>query len=195
MVRKKGKVIRKISITYVCSWVTGALSCWLGESCVRFLSSFTKSRAIMNRKGANVSPCKTPASILKKLVLPSCVITWASVSRYMIHIAFTIFAGIPYPFNISISFPLCIESKALLKSTKVSTAGNCFAFIPSTSLLRVRIWDKVDLPARKPFWLSLSIGSMCGGILSSNILLKIFAAITVQGRKIFKGGNYLRKLR
>ena len=45
-----------------------------------------------------------------------------------------------------------MESSALLKSTKVSTAGSCFALIPSINLLRVRIWDRVDLPERKPFW-------------------------------------------
>ena len=44
-------------------------------------------------------------------------------------------------FIISVSFPQWIESKALLKSTMVRTAGKFFDLMPSTSHLQVDLFD------------------------------------------------------
>ena len=71
--------------------------------------------------------------------------------------ALTIFAG--NAFKISISFPWCIESNGLLKSTNVSIAGSCLSLIPSMSLRSDKICENVDLPARNPYWFTLSRGS------------------------------------
>ena len=94
---------------------------------------------MINRKGASVPPCRTPARISKNSVLPPGVITWASV---LVEYA----DGIHYLFWNSI----CLQSKALLKSTKVNIAGSCFPFIPCMSLRRVKICGSVDLPVRNP---------------------------------------------
>ena len=47
------------------------------------------------RYGANVSPCKSPAKMLKVTVSPSGVMTLAVVSSYIMLIAVTNSSGIP----------------------------------------------------------------------------------------------------
>ena len=84
---------------------------------------------MINRKDASVSACRTPGRISP----------WASV---LVEYA----DGIHYLCWNSI----CLQSKALLKSTKVNIAGSCFSFIPSMSLRRVKICGSVDLSVRNP---------------------------------------------
>ena len=76
---------------------------------------------------------------------------YAVVLVYIVLTASMISTGSRQAFNISISFPLWIESNALWKSTKVIIAGRFFDLIPSTSLCEVSICATVDLPFLKPF--------------------------------------------
>ena len=68
--------------------------------------------------------------------------------------------GTPYAFKILIILPRWIQSKAFLKSMKVSTTDRLFFLTSSMILRRARICANVDLFSLKPFWLNLSLGSM-----------------------------------
>jgi hypothetical protein len=98
----------------------------------------------------------TPAVMSNCFVPPSGVMTLVIMFVYMRSIAWRRFGRMPYAFRILIIFGLCIESKAFLKSMKVTIAGKWFAFTPSLILLTARIWATVVLFGRKPFWLYLS---------------------------------------
>ena len=63
------------------------------------------------RYGTSVSPCKTPARILKVSVPLSDVMTFADVYSYIILIAVTNYSGIPYTFSISSIFLYTLYQK------------------------------------------------------------------------------------
>ena len=81
----------------------------------------------MNKNGASVSRCITPA------VMSNCSVSPSGVST-IVSMACTSLSGIPYTCNIFIVLPLCIESKVFLKSIKVITAGLLLFFTPSIIL-------------------------------------------------------------
>ena len=66
-------------------------------------------------------------------------------------------SGMPKAFHI-LSFPRLIESNALRKPTNAVTTGRFWFLTPSNTFLRARIFDKVALSGRKPFWFFLRIG-------------------------------------
>ena len=66
---------------------------------------------IVKMKGASVSPCKTPANILKNSVSPSGDRTLAFVPVYNIPIAETNCSAKPYALKIFNFLPLCMLSK------------------------------------------------------------------------------------
>ena len=78
---------------------------------------------MINSYGANVSTCNTPARILKVSVSPSGVMTVTVVSSYIMLIAVTNSSCIPKAFSIVRIVPLCIVSKAFLKSMNISIAS------------------------------------------------------------------------
>ena len=74
----------------------------------------------------------------------------------------------PYASRICSIFPLWMESKALVKSTKINVACRFFARTPSRILRMVNICEVVDLFLRKPFWFFLSMVSiwvLCGFVV------------------------------
>ena len=71
----------------------------------------------MNRYGANVSPCRTPATMSKKAVSPSGEWTFTIVFLLSIIMAVIVYLGRPYASCICFIFPLCMESSAFEKST------------------------------------------------------------------------------
>ena len=73
----------------------------------------TESRQIMKRKGASVSPCKTPPDMFRNSVSPSSDLTIDLECVYAIMIALIISSGIPYELSISAIFLRCMESKVL----------------------------------------------------------------------------------
>ena len=93
----------------------------------------------MNKYGASVSPCNTPASMENNSVLPSSVITRAVVLVYAAHIALIIACGTPYAASMSNSLALLTESNALRKSTKSKTAGMWLNWASSMIRLRAKI--------------------------------------------------------
>ena len=78
--------------------------------------------------------------------------------------AATVSLGRPQASSICSIFPLCMESKALEKSTNNIVASSFFACIPSRIQRIVKICDVVDRFLRKPFWFFLSIFSILGSM-------------------------------
>ena len=64
---------------------------------------------------------------------------------------------------------LLMESKAFLKSTKVTVSGSWYSWKPSIILLSIWICCAQLRPGLKPAWFFLRIGSTCGRILSDRI--------------------------
>ena len=82
------------------------------------------------------------------------------------------FFGRPYARRICSIFPLCMESKAILKSTNNIVGCRIFARTPSRILRIVNICEVVDLFLRKPFWFflrMLSILGLCGYVVGHGI--------------------------
>ena len=114
--------------------------------------------------GASVSPCSTPATMSKYSVSPSGERTFTLVFLKRIVIAVTVSFGRPYASRICSIFPLCMESKALVKSTNSNVACRFFARTPSRILRMVNICEVVDLFLRKPFWFFLRMLSILGSM-------------------------------
>ena len=76
---------------------------------------------MINRDGANVSPCKTPAA--KK---PNVALCEQTIALLSIIIVVTVSFRRPYAGSICSIFPLCIKSNALEKSTNKSVALRFF---------------------------------------------------------------------
>ena len=72
--------------------------------------------------------------------------------------------GRPYASRICSIFPLCMESKALVKSTNSNVARRFFARTPSRILRMVNICEVVDLFLRKPFWFFLRMLPILGSM-------------------------------
>ena len=70
----------------------------------------------MNRYGANVSPCRVPATMSKKSVSPSSEWTFT----FMFLMVATVPLGRPYTKSICSTFPLSMELNALEKSANKS---------------------------------------------------------------------------
>ena len=87
----------------------------------------TLSRQMINRYGARVSPC----SISKKSVSPSGNRTFTFVFLYCVIIAATVSLWISKARSICSIFTLCMESKALERSTNNSIALRFFTWTPS----------------------------------------------------------------
>ena len=62
------------------------------------------------------------------------------------------------------SLPMCMESKALVKSTNSNFVCRFFPRTPSTILRMVNICEVVDLFLRKPFWFFLRMLSIWGSM-------------------------------
>ena len=92
----------------------------LGNPTSKFFLSTTDNlpygivRDYNNRKGAKVSPCRTPAMMSNQSVSPSVIMTLALVLLYIELMAHNKSGGTPKASNIQIIFPLRIESKAFL---------------------------------------------------------------------------------
>ena len=114
--------------------------------------------------GASVSPYSIPATMSKYSVSPSGERTFTLVFLYRIVIAATVSFGRPYASRICSIFPLCMESKALVKSTNSNVACRFFARMPSRILRMVSICEVVDLFLRKPFWFFLRMLSILGSM-------------------------------
>ena len=82
-IREQGSVICKICICQMDCWAMSSISSVECNSKI-FTSGHCNSHDIVHETwyGANVSPCRTPATIGKKFVLPYSVTTWATVSIY-----------------------------------------------------------------------------------------------------------------
>ena len=117
---------------------------------------------MINRYGASVSPCSTPATMSKYSVSPSAERIFTLVFLWRIVIAATVSFGRPYASRICSIFPLCMESKALVKSTNSNVACRFFARTPSKILRMVNICEFVDQFLRKPFWFFLRMLSILG---------------------------------
>ena len=115
--------------------------------------------------GDSVSPCSTPATMLKYSVSPCGERTFSLVFRYRIVIAATVSLGRPYASRICSIFPLCRESKALVKSTNSNVTCRFFARTASRILRMANIFVFMDLFLRKPFWFSFRILSILGSML------------------------------
>ena len=74
------------------------------------------------------------------------------------------FFGRPYASRICSIFPLCMESKALVKSTNSNVACRFFVRTPSRIVRMVNIREVVDLFLRKPFWFFLRMLSILGSM-------------------------------
>jgi len=82
----------------------------------------------MNSRSASVSPCRTPARILKKLVFPCGDLTSDLVSLYSIIMASSVSAV-----------------ERFREVSENNSGFRFFALTPSNSFLTVRIWPCVDL--------------------------------------------------
>ena len=69
-----------------------------------------------------------------------------------------------YASRICSIFPLCMESKALVKSINSNVACRFFVRMPSRILRMVNICEVVDLFLRKPFWFFLRMLSILGSM-------------------------------
>ena len=78
--------------------------------------------------------------------------------------AVTVSLSRPLDSSIGSIFPLCMEPKALVKSSNDIVASRFFACVPSRIRRRVKICDVVDRFLRKPFWFFLSIFSIFGSM-------------------------------
>ena len=87
--------------------------------------------------------------------------------------------GRPYASRICSIFPLCMESKAFVKSTNNIVACRFFARTPSRILRIVNICEVVDLFLRKPFWFFLRMLSILGSMRLRRRALYILAAMDV----------------
>ena len=85
----------------------------------------------------------------------------------------------PYASRICYIFPLWMESKALVKSTKINVAFRFFARTPSRILRMVNICEVVDLFLRKPFWFFLSMLSMKSMKIMIYIYIYIYICVCV----------------
>ena len=85
--------------------------------------------------------------------------------------------GRPYTSWICSIFPLCIESKAFVKSTNNIVACRFFARTPSRILRIVNICKVKDRFLRKPFWFFLRILSILGSLRLHNRASYILAAM------------------
>ena len=112
--------------------------------------------------GANVSPCSTPAAMLKWSVLPSGERTFTLVFLQSIIMAATVSSGRPHAKGICSIFPLWMESKALVNSTNIIVHCKLFARTPSRIQQIDKICEVVDIFFRKPFWFFLRMLSILG---------------------------------
>ena len=94
--------------------------------------------------------------------------------------AATVSLGRPYARSIFSISPLCMESKALAKSTIYIVVSRFFARTPSRIRRIVKICDVVDRFLRKPFWFFLSILSVLGSLRLRSRALYILAAMDVR---------------
>ena len=92
-----------------------------------------------------------PATMTKYSMSPSGERTFTLVFLWRTVNAATVFSR-PYTRRICSIFPLCMESKALVKSTNNNVTCRIFARTPSRILRMVNICEVVDLFLRKPFW-------------------------------------------
>ena len=90
------------------------------------------------RYGANISPCKTLARILKVSVSPSGVMTLAVVPSYIMLIANTPTPPVSHNISVSHAFSLYV-SNALLNSMNISIAFRLLSLTLSISPLRTNI--------------------------------------------------------
>ena len=106
----------------------------------------------MKRKGARVSPCRTPVVTENGSVSPSGVETNVVEPSYRLLIACMIGFGIPYNDRIVHILSLDTESKAFEKSTKTAQRAKFFIDeMPCMSLRSARMGSSVDLEGRNPF--------------------------------------------
>ena len=89
------------------------------------------------------------------------------------------FFGRLYATKICSIFPLCMESKAFVKSTNNIVAYSCFAHVPSRILRIVKICEVEVLFLLKPFWFFLRMLSNLGSMRLRSRALYILAAIDV----------------
>ena len=75
---------------------------------------------------------------------------------------------------------LCMESKALAKSTTNIVACRFFAHTPSRIQRIVKICDIMDLFLWKPFWFFLNIFSVLGSMQLRSRALYILAAVDIR---------------
>ena len=94
--------------------------------------------------------------------------------------AATVSFGIPYVSRICSIFPLCMESKAFVKSTNNIVACRFFACMPSRILQIVNICEVIDLFLWKPFWFFLRMLSILGSRRLRSRALYILAAMDVR---------------
>ena len=92
----------------------------------------------------------------------------------------TVSLGRPLARSIGSIFPLCMESKALEKSTNNIVASRFFSRTPSRIRRIVKIRDVVDRFFRKPFWFFLSIFPILGSMRLRSKALYILAAMDVR---------------
>ena len=100
---------------------------------------------MIEKYGASVSPWSTPATMSKYSVSPSGERTFTLVFLQRIVIAATVSFGRPYASRICSIFLLCMESKALVKSTNSNVACRFFARTPSRILRMVNICEVMDI--------------------------------------------------
>ncbi len=79
---------------------------------------------------------------------------------------------------------LFTESKALRKSTKVTTISSCLAVAPSISLRKAPIISMVPQPGRKPAWFTPSLGSTMSLILLSKTLVYTFERVDIMEMRL-----------
>ena len=99
---------------------------------------------------------------------------------FSIIMAATVSLGRPQASNICSIFPLCMELKALAKSTNNIVAPRFFARTTSRIRRIVKICDVVDLFLRKPFWFFLSMFSMMVSMRLRSRALYILAAMEIR---------------
>ena len=128
----------------------------------------TLSMQIINRYGANVSPCSTPATMSKKSVSPSREL----LSCFYIESLWLrqfLWGDVFAP-----SF-LCVWSQMPWISLQIIVSLRFFAWIPSHIWRIVKICDVVE-----PFWFFLRIFSLSGSMQLSGRALYILAAMDVR---------------
>ena len=150
----------------------------------------------MKRNGANTSLCKTPVVTSKGSEMPPSTITALIAINNLYGIDKSLWNAIVTQYcNIT---DLLMESKAFLKSTKVTVKGSWYSLKPSITLLRMCICCAQLRPGLKPAWLLLSKGRLQNptagwpAVLSGSRRLSLFRTIETGRNRRSTGGWVLK---